>query len=224
MAIDDKHFVKIVAEDLNYLLNEWDQEISDDSLRRNSTVLRRLLVEGDYSNAWRMIGLEKEPKICAENYHDRFFRNNVSLNQITLALAGGAIYHGMQIEGIRHIDISLSDTEIEQNAKIVYKKEAIGLSQYLNGVSIIILKTEINKRELIQYIANKLGGAHFDSSRNGSRAIELKFEKLDYLYNNQVEIAEKKAIYFELLSIGQCIAHSRSTEKFLKNAHVFLSQ
>ena len=65
MAIDDKHFVKIVAEDLNYLLNEWDQEISDDSLRRNSTVLRRLLVEGDYSNAWRMIGLEKEPKICA---------------------------------------------------------------------------------------------------------------------------------------------------------------
>ena len=62
----DIDLIKVVVEDLNYLNFEWDQEISDTSLRMSNVLLRKLLVDGYYAKAWQMVGFEKQPYI--ENY------------------------------------------------------------------------------------------------------------------------------------------------------------
>ncbi len=42
----DMERARVVAEDLEYLFAEWNQDIDDASLRRSSPVLRSLLIEG----------------------------------------------------------------------------------------------------------------------------------------------------------------------------------
>jgi hypothetical protein len=51
--LDQAELLKTVVEDLTYLKDEWDQNIDDAAIRRGSTVLRRLLVNGELQRAWR---------------------------------------------------------------------------------------------------------------------------------------------------------------------------
>ena len=59
----NKEFLRVVEADLRYLRDEWGNDIDDDSLRRNTPVLHRLLNEDHLGQAWRMVGIQKEPKI-----------------------------------------------------------------------------------------------------------------------------------------------------------------
>lgn len=45
--IPKRDLLEIVAQDIIYIKREWVQNIEDPSLRRDSTVLRRLLVENE---------------------------------------------------------------------------------------------------------------------------------------------------------------------------------
>ena len=45
LAKDD--LLEVVVSDLIFLHEEWDEEVDDHSLRRSSTVLRRLLVDNE---------------------------------------------------------------------------------------------------------------------------------------------------------------------------------
>ena len=51
--------IAIVAEDLIHLRDDWGGEITDAQIRRGSAVLRRLLVEDAYGQAWRAAGLKE---------------------------------------------------------------------------------------------------------------------------------------------------------------------
>lgn len=42
----DMDLLHLVCEDLNFLFDDWNQDIDDASLRRSSSVLGSLLVEG----------------------------------------------------------------------------------------------------------------------------------------------------------------------------------
>ena len=60
--------LRVLVEDLDYLEASWNAQIIPDStLRRDSAILRRLLVDLDrvLATAWRELGFTKGPKIVA---------------------------------------------------------------------------------------------------------------------------------------------------------------
>src|SRR5258705_2918623 len=90
--------VRVVTADLAYLLEEWDEQIDDDSLRRNSSVLRRLLVDNELQRAWKAAGFVKEPHIVTSTLTHTVGR--LSHDLIAFASAGGAKFNGMEMRGV----------------------------------------------------------------------------------------------------------------------------
>lgn len=218
---EQKYLLKIVWEDIEYLRKEWDQEISDESLRRSSNVLRNLLVENQFGKAWRIIGLEKEPKIKAPDLE--VIIEDLDISKVVLAHAGGAFYHGMQIMGMTVGKYVLSPDQRRKRAQrgpCAIEREFY-LSEFLASACVIIKGAKISRRELIKYVANKLGGTHVDFARNLSSDIEKKFIALDSVPNN-LYIGEKRVVYLELLSVGQSVAKASDTESFICRAKTLL--
>jgi len=208
------YLVSVVRQDLVYLREEWDQEISDESLRRSSNVLRNLLVEDQFGKAWRLIGFERQPKIAAPDLD--YYIEDLDSSRITLAQAGGASYHGMKIFALASGRYALSPEHIKKRAQKdphALEKEFY-LSDYLESTCMVIKGIRISRKCLIKYVANKLGGTHIDFRRDPSSDAHRQYIALDSVPNN-LEVAEKKAMYYELLSIGQCIAKTADTERFI---------
>ncbi len=214
--MNNLELIKLVAEDLKYLIDEWNQEVSDVSLRNTSTILRRLVSDNDLGKAWHLIGLPKQPIIHAVNLDELV--GNLELTIINQAFAGGATYNHMQIQGTFEYNMNrkLTPQEIKQNyerSKNVVPKP-FRLSEYRNSTCIILESKKISRQELILYVSNKLGGAHFDPKRNDEKERERKFLLLDN-YRNDYKLAEKDSVFFELLSIGQSIVKSSDIKVFL---------
>lgn len=215
MTSDNIYFIQTVAEDLTFLINDWDETIDEPSLRRSSNVLRMLLVEDYFSKAWRMLDFEKQPRVYAPDLEKTL--GDIYHDKITFAQAGGAKSNDIEIQSILQTDYAMSPEEIKERAKRgpMALRSKFYLSNFRESTCIIFNGREINRRELVKYIANKLGGAHIDTERNLDKEVEQKFSELDKIIQ-QIHTADKSAIYFELLSIGQAIANSEDTKRFLQ--------
>jgi len=206
--------IKVVAEDLKYLMDEWDQEVSDISLRNTSTTLRRLISDDHLGKAWRLLGLSKEPIISAISLDELL--GTIDLAHINQANAGGAVFNNIQIQGTFEYNPGASREEILQNfqTKKNISPKSFRLSEYCNSPCIILKGEKISRQELILYVSNKLGGSHFDPNRNLENDRERKFLLLDS-YRDDTKLAGKDAVYYELLSIGQSIVKSSDIKVFL---------
>lgn len=69
----DWKLATIVAEDLRYLATAWTMGTEQQALRRESPILRRLLVEGDYARCWNLMGLPGQPMVRATDL-DEFLK------------------------------------------------------------------------------------------------------------------------------------------------------
>lgn len=224
----DLKLVRVVKEDLDYLTKEWNQDIDDASLRRASTVLRSLLIEGKLLNVARYFDIELKI-IVPSSCKDEPFTN---IDKIQFYQCGGARYHGMEIRDITYSDKALSQEAVQKLANVKpgdtmpdeqfrrlfnldtrqepppeqsYPEK---LSEFLKQVSFIIEGQRINREEVIKYVANKLGGAHYDSRRDVNKELEAKYILMDKAQEGRIIVAEKNVIYYELLSIGQRIVNS----------------
>lgn len=212
--MDNLDIIKVVADDLKYLMDEWDQEVSDISLRNTSTTLRRLISDDDLGKAWRLLGLANEPLISAISLDELL--GTIKLVHVNQAFAGGATYNGMQIQGTFEYNRKSTPQEIKQNfeRKKNIVPKSFRLSEYRSSPSIILQGEKISRQELILYASNKLGDAHFDPKRNDKKERERKFLLLDN-YRDDYKLAGKNSVYFELLSIGQSIVKSSDIKVFL---------
>lgn len=138
--------------------------------------------------------------------------------------AGGGRHSGLQVEAVSQYNRVLTGDEIKKlyNKGKKRKQKRVDIGVFLNNTSILIQGTSINHAELIKYVCNKLGGAHYDSHRKDS-PLEEKYKLLDK-YRNEHQIAWKDAVYFELLSIGQKLVNSRDIQKLQKNMKNILQQ
>lgn len=68
-SIDDEAYeeARIVEEDLRHLHESWTPEVSEAQIRRESPILRRLLVDEAYGRSWRRLGLPREPIVIASD-------------------------------------------------------------------------------------------------------------------------------------------------------------
>ena len=217
---EEANLVKIVAEDLKYMKTQWDEEITDASLRISSGILRRLLVEDEYGNAWRtkIIGFVKQPSIIAVDSDQYMLNKEQDIKKVKIAVMGGAKYKGTIIQGFHFVNYAKSPTNIaknyEQTKYLIENPRKYKLNEFLVSTSCIIEGKKISRREIIQYVTNKKGGVHIDFKRN--RQIDEKFKLIDESYS--LTIVDKNYIYYELLSIGQLLANSDDANLFVNKA------
>lgn len=227
MTPDERELVRTVLADLKYLRDEWDEAIEEDALRRNSPVLRRLLIEGDYSRAWRAVGLAKEPRIKSFDMAAQV--QGLTPERISFAQHGGANYNGMRVLGATAYSGVLSDAEMKARAErtlaMVNNMAQCGLTEFMKQTCMFVggrgaglPALPVTRHQLIKYVANKRGGAHYDTSRSPLNKSEMVYLALDGVFKMGSCVAELQSAYFELLSIGRAIADSDDAQAFTERA------
>jgi hypothetical protein len=88
------------------------------------------------------------------------------------------------------------------------------LSAYLRSTAALIVGERITRQDVIQYVANKLGGAHYDTSRD--KKADARYKLLDkrpatYVPQNGVPAPY---VYAELLSIIEALVESGDAARF----------
>jgi hypothetical protein len=221
----DLELARIVAEDLGYLFVEWNQDIDDASLRRGSTVLRSLLIDGLLSKAARQVN--RDIRVMAPAIGQLF--TEADLREYEYFQAGGAKYKGTTVQTVRlsrRIYTAAERKASYDKLKDVTGSSSVKLSEFLKQTSFVVKGVLINREEVIKYVANKLGGAHYDSARitlkeTAGVSLDQKYALLDEVKN--FTVADKDAIYYELLSIGQRIVNSRDIRNLRKQLTHLLS-
>ena len=209
MTNKDTYLIKTVVGHLRYLRDEWDQEIEFNSIVRSSNVLRILLVDGWLDKAWRICGYSFPIRIRAFTLSGVLSEYGKDRDKIIVAHAGGALYKGIRAAlGVWSL--------AEYHKDIALRGEELPLDKYLKSPCFIIRGVEINRVELIKYVANKLGGTHIDFNRKVNKPLEQKFLLLDSLHN--YEKVDQNIIPYEILSIGQSIVGSRHVQRLMKRS------
>jgi hypothetical protein len=206
--------IRVVAEDITYLRREWSQDVDDASLRISSPILRRLLVDGLLQRVWRDLGLDKQPIVSAPSLE--VMLKPFPIRKITYAQAGGAKHQGIVVTSVVEYGDYLSPDQAMKafgsgpNAP----DRDFSLRRFLEGTCIVVNSAQISRHTLVKYIANKLGGVHLDFGRNLTKDEERKFALLDKVRAER-GTANRPAIYYEYLSVGQALINSADIDRFL---------
>jgi hypothetical protein len=207
----DDPLVENVAADLSYLRSGWGASVDDDTLRRDTAVLRRLLVEGDLQRAWKAAGFEKEPVVECRSLDPVAFR--IPPTDVVFASAGGGIYGGAWFGGA-NVFTGISKEGVDALRTGAGREQImLGLRKFTESPCILIGAQSISRRTVIKYVANKAGGVHFDPSRKQTPE-ELQFSMLDSASKN-LGMLDKNAVNFELLSTGQALGRAKDVEAFI---------
>jgi hypothetical protein len=173
---------KIVADDLEYLHTEWNSDPSDTTLRHGSVALRRLLLENQIQTAWRDSGILGRITIPAPNL-DKLINSD---RGVVAGFAGGAhfkdVYAKLGIIRDESIQSRLPSREP--------KDEQYRLNKFLEATGLYFARRRIKRREVISYVANKLGGAHLDFDRDSESFKALASAEI------QFQLMGKDAVFF----------------------------
>jgi hypothetical protein len=82
------------------------------------------------------------------------------------------------------------------------QKEQV-VSNWLSSPCMKIDGVVITRRDIVRYVANKLGGVHLDTKRNEIK--DMGFLALDRVRNG-VRVIDLDAVYAEMTAIGQQFA------------------
>lgn len=200
----DREFLGVMLEDLGYLQSEWSAgDLSDDMVRRNSGLLRRLLVDNDLHKAWTAV-MGRVPLVIPANTLEP--PDAEAVRWLEYATASGVAQPGM----ITYQAIAIRGP-IDEGPFPVVIKSAIPLriNQFREGYCVVIDGTFVRRREVVQYMANKAGGVHFDTDRSKPSDQAVQAMK-------RFEIAGRGGVYFELLGIGQAIAQAPDVDRLVQ--------
>jgi hypothetical protein len=201
---EDRQLIAIVHSDLQFLRDEWDNQVDDHSLRRSSPILRRFLVENDLHRAWKLAGFPSQALVRASTLEP--ILRTIPPHRITFASAGGGSYNGAEVRGALLLNFVMTEAQVKKVAEGPPPDREYRLLDFSSDTCVIALGKRFSRTQVVKYVANKLGGAHYDT-RRGHRKDDAAFLLLDKV-EAQVMLLDKPAIYFELLSIGQAIGAS----------------
>lgn len=207
--LNPPEFVQTVTSDLAFLMTEWNDKIDDQSLRRSSPVLRRLLVEGELQRAWKLAGYPGEPLIVGSTLEPLLAC--VPLDRIRMASAGGGEYQGNALRGSTEIVGTLSLPEIQAIQARGLPEAKLSLRRFVEATCLVLNGQPVSRRSVIKFVANRLGGVH--SSNKTERKHEEIYKLLDAARDTYL-LLEKPVIFFELLSTGQALARSADLRTF----------
>ncbi len=91
------------------------------------------------------------------------------------------------------------------------------LDEYMASTCIVVDGTAVSRRHVVKFVANRLGGAHFDPRGKKSRKREEEEEeRLFDLMDRAVHVVRLPLVYYELLSIGQSLVNSEDIKRLLQ--------
>jgi len=204
----DTELGRQIRSDLEYLQKSWNQvEIDDDFLRRDSVILRRLLIDeggGILRTYRRQLGHRGDLKVMAVDFKAQL--EGLDRSQVKFATAGGATHMGLMVAGaVIGSRGTMNDAQMKAQFERGLVVRRVSLTRYLQSTCMVIDGRSILRHNVIQYIANRRGGVHFDPTRDRSRQdVEAQFVAMDGAME-AFSVANKRFVYFELLAIGQTL-------------------
>jgi hypothetical protein len=212
MAEPSARDLATVASDLAYLDREWGQDVDDETIRRNSNVLRTLLIDGWYGRAWRAVGNQGEPSVSAIDLRDALGDQNLS--EVEYAQAGGGTSFGAGVSTPTEHSQALGPEEIRvqyERGRVAVEQglrpfeRSYRLKEYLDSPTLLARERFVSRRLLVKYMANRLGGAHLGKSGHKEEEVFDFLDEVSAVY----AVAGRPSIHFEVLSIGQTLGQSR---------------
>jgi hypothetical protein len=209
----DKAGIVAVAEDLHYL-STWGPNIPDAEIRRGSAVLRRLLVEDAYGQAWRASGRKKQPRVVAIDIEP--FLKAASFKDLDMLLAAGADFRGIQAAlaaGYRLDHTPQVPLPDPLSAAGYPGEREYMLSEYVSSPSGYVAGAGVfTRRDVIKYIANVRDGVHASSEkpRREEEALVARIGEMD----KRVNFMMSDGMLFELVAIAQAIGRSADAKDF----------
>jgi hypothetical protein len=207
-----------IGSDLKYLQSTWNQEeVDDDFLRRDSVILRRLGVDGGggiLRTYRKELGHKGDIKVEAVDLKRQLEGLDRSL--VEFASAGGASHHGAMVAGALKYRAVFTDEQIRARYQRGLQMRKMGLTRFLNGTCLVLNGRSVSRRNVIQYVANRVGGVHFDVTRDRlGPEVEAQFVAMDRAMET-FNVADKRCVYFELLAIGQILVASPDVAELLE--------
>jgi hypothetical protein len=223
----DLHFLNTVLEDIEFLQNEWGKDITESQIRRNSPVLRYLLVEGKIKEAGAML----QQKIRIQTPLVSLEENLPELESVRFFMSGGASTSKGFIESVTEYNKALSAQEIHNmynhHKGLEGKSKPVTVEAYLNQVSFILGNAKIKRKTVIKYICNKLGGTHYDAKRIRPSSDKTDIENEQYLFLDKIystwKAFDMNVIHLEMLGIGQRFVNSHDVHKLRKKIQKIIS-
>ena len=152
-----------------------------------------------------------QPQITASSLNETL--ETVPKEKVIFAAAGGALYKGVGIRGVVVVDKSLlTDSEMKAIDSTGFPEEALLLNSFIEAPCIVAEGHIVRRRMLVNYVANALGGTHYDKKRRRKKTGVL-FSMLDRAAN-RFQYEDKNLVYFELLAVGQAIASAGDVNAF----------
>lgn len=117
------------------------------------------------------------------------------------------------------LNMALRDPHAAVQASIVQQlghrvARGLGLTAYLRSPAALVLRDEISRQDVIAYVANKLGGAHFDPKRQGKTGERYAILDKKLATLAPANAPEATIVYAELLSMAEAVAESSDSARF----------
>lgn len=195
---------RTTLEDLELLAEAWGHDaVRERDVRNASGILRRLLIDNGGSLARVAKDLGRPLAVLAP------------VNAQTIdALAGLATVYvcgNTTVGGVTIATSAITRGNARQpNFEDEHpdERQSLTLGQFKNQTCLSWMGHRISREALIKYVANKLGGVHFDDRRNSLTDIALD------AIRHKVNFVGFDGVYFELLATGRFIRESPSILEF----------
>jgi len=176
-------------------------------------------------NAWRLAGLPDEPHLTAVDL-DSMLRS-VDRKYIHYAYAGGATTEGAQHIGYVLLVIPKAEVESEGQDAVLKRVSAsmspaerrdFALSEFCTSTCVASGNAGVSRIGMVRYVANKLGGVHWDNQRGAwTDPVGSRHRLLD---EEHLIVGRLPAPLYETLSIAQAIAESTDTARLIQAIEV----
>ncbi len=199
----ERELLRITAADLQYIADRWNVNPTDDDLRRDAAMLRRLLVEGDLLRAVQL--LETSFYILATID----ITGLIEIAKTEFYLAGGG-----RIVGVGTVQALLvtAGKDIKHDFIKGSRNQKYDIGQFMATPCLVYEGDAFNRVELIKYIANKSGGAHYEIEEKKL----ARMRALDNAHQYMRTLGERSPVYYELMSAGQALTKTKYSQQLLR--------
>lgn len=214
-------FLRVVRDDLLLIQRLNFSRPLRSEIRVASSILRRLLHELMLLNAWSLADLPGEPRFKAVDLGGTLA--SVDRKYIHFAYAGGASTEGAHHLG--HILLVVPKTEVAAEGKEAVQRRVsnsikpieqkdFSLSEFCQSPCVASGSETVSRVAMVRYVANKLGGIHWDNQRGEwSDPVGSRHRLLD---ENHLIVGRLPGPLYEVLSIAQAVATSADTQRLIQ--------